>query len=31
MTNKQRDILAMIGEGVIAADYDVRAVREQSP
>ncbi len=26
---KQRDILALIGEGVIAADYNVRAVREQ--
>jgi Arc/MetJ family transcription regulator len=26
---KQRDVLALIGEGVIAADYDVRAVREQ--
>ncbi len=24
--SKQRDILALIGEGVIAADYDVRAV-----
>ncbi len=27
--SKQRDILALIGEGVIAADYDVRAVRER--
>jgi Arc/MetJ family transcription regulator len=26
---KQRDVLALIGEGVIAADYDVRALREQ--
>ena len=26
---KQRDVLALIGEEVIAADYDVRAVREQ--
>jgi hypothetical protein len=26
---KQRDILALIGEGVIAADYNVRAAREQ--
>ena len=26
---KQRDILALIGEGVIAEDYNVRAVREQ--
>jgi Arc/MetJ family transcription regulator len=27
--NKQRDVLALIGEGVIAPDYDVRAVRGQ--
>ncbi|MDP9014471.1 MAG: type II toxin-antitoxin system VapB family antitoxin [Pseudomonadota bacterium] len=26
---KQRDVLALIGEDVIAADYDVRAIREQ--
>lgn len=26
---KQRDVLALIGGGVIAADYDVRAVRER--
>ena len=26
---KQRDVLALIGEEVIAADYDVRAVRGQ--
>ncbi len=26
---KQRDVLALIGEGVIAADYDVRTVRAQ--
>ena len=26
---KQRDILALIGEGVIAPDYDVRSVRGQ--
>jgi len=26
---KQREVLALIGEGIIAADYDVRAVREQ--
>lgn len=26
---RQRDVLALIGAGVIAADYDVRAVREQ--
>jgi Arc/MetJ family transcription regulator len=28
---KQRDVLALIGEGllIIAADYDVRAVRER--
>jgi Arc/MetJ family transcription regulator len=24
---KQRDVLALIGDGAIAADYDVRAVR----
>jgi Arc/MetJ family transcription regulator len=27
--SKQRDVLALIGQGVIAADYDVRAVREK--
>jgi Arc/MetJ family transcription regulator len=27
--SKQRDIFALIGEGVIDADYDVRAVRER--
>jgi Arc/MetJ family transcription regulator len=26
---RQRDVLGLIGVGVIAADYDVRAVREQ--
>jgi hypothetical protein len=26
---KQRDVLALIGEEVIASDYDVRAVRGQ--
>jgi hypothetical protein len=26
---KQKDVLALIGEGAMAADYDVRAVREQ--
>jgi Arc/MetJ family transcription regulator len=26
---KQRDILALIGQGVVAADYDVRTVRAQ--
>ena len=25
--NKQRDVLALIGEALIAPDYDVRAVR----
>jgi Arc/MetJ family transcription regulator len=29
--NKQRDVLALIGEEVIAPDYDVRAVRERMP
>lgn len=27
--SKQRDILALVGEGVIAPDYDVRAVRRR--
>lgn len=26
---KQRDVLALIGAGTIAADYDVRAIRAQ--
>jgi len=26
---KQRDVLALIGTGIIAADYDVRAIRGQ--
>jgi len=26
---KQRDVLELIGTGIIAADYDVRAMREQ--
>ena len=27
--NRQRDVLALIGTGVIAADYDVREIREK--
>lgn len=29
--SKQRNFLALIGEGLIAQDYDVRAVRRQMP
>jgi Arc/MetJ family transcription regulator len=27
---KQRDVLAMIGAGLISEDYDVRAIRERA-
>ena len=27
--NRQRDVLALIGTGVIVADYDVREIREK--